>query len=138
MSDQTQTITVASLNIVPVEIKPAADILLVIPDRSAKISYIVGKRVPGKPAIPAIPGIVGRGRILAVGKPGDANYQPEVPAIDGKPTIPEVPAVPDSVITIDQGTVEMTDEEWASWKDQDDTAYRLNVVAKQLGFIPAA
>ena len=128
MSQEPQSITVQSVRIVPVEVKPKGDILLIVPDRSAKISYIVGKLVPGTPEVPAVPGVIGRGNVL------DSDGNVVIPAAAGKPAIPAIPAVPDSIIQVDSGTVEMTDDEWAAWLDQDDLAYRSTIVAKRLGW----
>lgn len=127
MPNQPQSINVTPFAIAPVQLKPEADILLVVPARSSTINYALGKRIPGTPEIPEVPGIVGRGKIL------DKDGNVASPAIDGKPAIPAVPAVPDSAIPIDSGTIEMTDDEWNAWKDQEDTAYRANVVASRLG-----
>lgn len=126
MSEQNQTINVTPVAIVPVQLKPVADILLVVPDRSAKINYIVGKHVPGVPEVPAIPGIVGRGATI------DASGKVLSPPVEGKPAVAAVPATPDAVTPVEQGTIEMTDEEWQAWGTQEDNTYRATIVAKRL------
>ncbi len=128
MPSEPQSISVQSVRIAPVEVKPQADILLIVPDRSAKINWVVGKLIPGTPEVPMVPGIVGKGKVL------DDKGNVITPAIEGKPAIPAVPAVPDSIIQVDSGTIEMTDDEWNNWKDQDDLAYRSAIVAKRLGW----
>lgn len=128
MPEEKQTISVQSVRISSVQVKPSADILLIVPDRSAKISYVVGKLIPGAPEVPMVSGIVGRGKVL------DDRGNVVTPAIEGKPAIPAVPAIPDSIIQVDSGAIEMTDDEWKAWKDQDDLAYRSAVVAKRLGW----
>jgi hypothetical protein len=132
MSEQPQSINVTPFAIAPVQMKPVADTLLVVPDRSSKINYVIGRLVPGTPAIPAVPGKVGRGQILESGTPGTPNYQPYVPAVEGYPEVAAVPAVPDKIITIESGTVEMTDDEWNAWGKQDDATYRAGIVAGRL------
>ena len=127
MSSQPQSINVTSVGIVPIQIKPACDILLVVPGRTSTIQYLLGQRIPGSPGTPAIPGVVGCGAVL------DAKGNVVTPAINGKPAIPEVPAVPDQVIPVDQGTIEMTDSEWTAWTNQDDNTYRTSIVAARLG-----
>lgn len=128
MPDQPQSISVQSVRIAPVEVKPKGDILLIAPARSATINYVVGQLVPGTQEIPMVPGIVGRGKII------DDKGAIISPAIDGKAAIPAVPAIPDFVIQVDSGTIDMTDDEWNDWKDQDDLAYRSSIVAKRLGW----
>ncbi len=127
MPDQPQSIPVNLFAIAPVQLKPVADMLLVVPARSSTIQYILGKLIPGTPAIPEVPGIVGRGKIL------DDKGNVVSPAIEGKPATPKVAAVPDDINQIDSGSIEMSDDEWNGWKDQDDAAYRATIVAARLG-----
>lgn len=132
MSEQPQSISVTPFNISPVQLKPTQNLLLIVPDRSSKINFVVGQLVPGKPEVPAVPGVVGCGQILESGTKGQPGYQPFVPAIAGSPTIPAIPAILDSIIPVEQGTIEMTDEEWAGWTLQDDNTYRAAIVASRL------
>lgn len=133
MSEQTRTINASATRIVPIQLKPPADILIVVPGRTSTINYAVGQFIPGIPGKPEIPGKVGRGQILESGTPGQPGYQPYAPAIQGSPTIPALPAVPDSIAVIDQGSIEMTDSEWAAWGNNNDDEYRTAVVAARLG-----
>ena len=121
MSQETQTINASGVLIKPVQLKPQADILLVVPAHSSSISYVVGKLIPGTPAK------LGKGATLESGTPGAPDYQPYVPAVNG------VAFAPDSIMPLDQGTIEMTDAEWAAWNDQPDNEYRTSVVAARLG-----
>lgn len=133
MSDQPQTISVAFARINPVQVKPVADVLIVVPDRSSKIQYTIGKFVEGKVAVPAVATVPGRGAILESGTKGSPGYQPYVPPVTPILGTPEVPAVQDSVLPVDSGTVEMTDDEWNSWPaGSNDTDYRFTIVAKRL------
>lgn len=121
MSSTPQTISVDSKRIVPIQLKPVADILLVVPGRSSRIDYCVGKFIPGKPEVPGKPAVPQKS---GPGLPGYVPYQPPVLAI---------PAVPDTVIPIEQGSIDMTDEEWDAWGDGDDVSYRASIVASRLG-----
>lgn len=132
MSEQPQITNFSYTRVTPVQVKPAQDILLIVPERSPKIQYILGKLVPGKPEVPAIPAVLGRGQILESGTVGQPGYQPYVPAIAGRPETPAIPAVPDAVIPVDQGTIEMTDDEWSAWTGKDDNDYRTAIVIKRL------
>lgn len=133
MSDQSQTISYAFTRIELIQLKPVQDIVLVIPAKSGTIQYIVGKLIPGKPEIPAVATIPGRGQILESGTKGQPNYQPYVPAIDSIIGTPAVSAVPDAVTPVVQGTIEMTDAEWNAWGTQDDDTYRTSIVVARLG-----
>lgn len=133
MPEQTQTINASATRIVPIQLKPPADILIVVPGRTSTINYAVGQLIPGIPGKPEIPGKVGRGQILESGQPGQPGYQPYVPAILGSPTIPAVPPVQDSIAIIDQGSIEMTDAEWDAWDTKNDNEYRTAIVAARLG-----
>lgn len=121
MPAQNQQIAAVVNSISPVQLVPVQDTLLVIPAKSATIQYHVAKIVPGSPEVP---GKVGVGRTL------DASGKEVAPAVEGYPAIP---AVPDSFIVVDSGTVEMTELEWAAYLTQDDDLYRSQIAAKRLG-----
>lgn len=121
MPAQAQQIQAIVNNIKPVQVIPEQDVLLVIPAKSATIQYVLAKLVPGSAEVP---GVVGKGNVL------DGSGKIVTPAIKGSPTIP---AVPDSYIQVDSGTVEMTDSEWTAWDSQDDDSYRSSIVSKRLG-----
>lgn len=125
MSNQ-QTIPISFATVQPVQRSPLVDTIVVTSERSATINYTLGCRIAGTPAVPAIPGVVGRGRIV------DSQGRETSPAIDGSPAIPEVPAVLDTLQVVEQGSIVMTDDEWNAWKDQDDNQYRISIVATRL------
>lgn len=121
MPAQAQQIAAVINRIKPVQVIPEQDVLLVVPAKSSTIQYVLAKLVPGSAEIP---GVVGNGNVL------DASGKIVTPAVAGSPTIP---AVPDSYIQVDSGTIEMDEAAWAAWKNQDDDSYRSDYAAKRLG-----
>lgn len=121
MSQAPTQINAVVSKIKPVQLVPEQDVLLVVPSKSAVVQYYVAKLVPGSPAIP---GIVGVGKTL------DEKGNVVSPAVEGKPA---VPAVPDSYIVVDQGTIALSDLEWDGWTTQDDEKYLVSIVSKRLG-----
>lgn len=104
--------------IAPVQVVPPADMLIIVPGTLTfppTVNYVLGRYQAAKPAVPGTP---------AKGMPGLQSFQPEVPG---------TPAVPEGCDIIDKGTYQLTPQEWAAWKNQNDGNYVLGLVAKHLG-----